>query len=150
MSDNNLDNEHESLPRVQGMPTEPDTKSWYEYIWKTQQETAARLEECAKFLSGVVAITLTLFLTIGKSSFENVRLTGAVRWAVGLWLLSLVLSIFVLFPWRYRYSPVSVESIKQTHKRIAGIKYLLLIGALIFFLAALALLIALFFDSGKI
>jgi len=131
--------------RVQGEPAPPDTKSWYEHIWKTQQETPKRLEEAAKFLSGVISLTLTLFLTVGKSAFADVRPTGWARTAAGLWLLSLMLCLFVIFPWRYRYSDISVDSIKQMHRRIVWVKYTLLAAGVLLFLIALTILVFVFF-----
>ena len=143
---NEKDNPSQDRPeRLHGGATSPDTKSWYEHVWKTQQETPARLEEAAKFLSGVISITLTLFLTVGKSAFENVRPTGYARTAVALWLLSLVLCILVIFPRKYRYCDTSVESIKEAHRKIVRTKSLLLLGSLLLFLAALTILVWQFF-----
>ena len=133
-------------PRIQGERPDPDTESWYEYTWKTQQETPARLEECAKFLNGVIAITLTLFLTAGKDSFESQQLSGWAGTALGLWLISLVLCILVLFPWHYRFRDDSVESIKEMHKRIVRAKYGMLAAGMLLFLTALVILIRLFFS----
>jgi len=130
--------------RVQGEPAPPDTKSWYEHLWKSRQETPARLEEAAKFLSGVISITLTLFLTVGKSSFEDVGLRGPAGAAAILWLLSLVLCLFVIFPFRYRYCGQSVQSIKDMHAKIVRTKYRLLRASVFQFLLALAILVYVF------
>ena len=132
--------------RIQGERPDPDTESWYEYTWKTQQETPARLEECAKFLTGVIAITLTLFLTAGKDAFESQQLSGWAGTALGLWLISLVLCILVLFPRRRRYRDDSVESIKEMHQGIVNTKYGMLAAALLLFLTALVILTCLFFS----
>lgn len=131
--------------RIQGERPDPDTESWYEYTWRTQQETPARLEECAKFLSGVIAITLTLFLTAGKDAFESQQLSGWAGTALGLWLISLVLCLLVLFPWHYRFRDDSVESIKKMHGRVVKVKYGMLAGAIFLFLVALVILTCLFF-----
>lgn len=126
----------------------PDTRSCYEHIWKTQQETAARLEEAAKFLSGVISLTLTLFLTVGKDSFENVRLKGWAGIALGMWLVSLVACLCVIFPRRYRYCGISVDSFKQAHAKIVKVKYTILVIGVLLFLFALAILAWIFFDAG--
>ena len=133
--------------RVHAEPAPPDTKSWYEHLWKTQQETPERLEEAAKFLSGVISLTLTLFLTVGKTSFEGVRLTGGTLVATSLWLLSLVLCLLVIFPWRYRYCDVSVDSIKRMHTKIVQVKYTMLAAGVVLFLLALTILVLVFFDT---
>lgn len=137
----------EKPERLQGEAAPPDTKSWYEHIWKTQQETPARLEEAAKFLSGVISITLTLFLTVGKDSFENVRLKGRAGLATGLWLLSLVLCVLAIFPRRYRYSDIRVDTMKEMHRQTVRYKYAMLVGAVVLFLTALVILTWLFFDT---
>jgi len=133
--------------RLIGESAPADTKSWYEHIWKTQQETPARLEEAAKFLSGVISITLTLFLTVGKDSFENVRLKGWAGAAAGMWLLSLVACLFVIFPRRYGYCDISVDDIKRMHRKIIKRKYAILVIGVLLFLIALAILTWLFFDT---
>jgi len=144
------DNAGEDKPeRVQGEPAAPDTKSWYEHIWKAQQETPARLEEAAKFLSGVISITLTLFLTVGKGSFEGVRPTGWPRIAAAMWLLSLVLCVLVIFPWRYRFCDISLDDIKRMHKKIVQVKYTMLAAGVLLFLIALTILVFVFFDTGQ-
>ena len=135
--------------RVQGKPAPPDTKSWYEHIWKTQQETPARLEEAAKFLSGVISITLTLFLTVGKGAFEDVRPAGWAGAALGMWLLSLVLCLLVIFPRRYDYCDTRVDSIKQAHARIVKVKYTMLATGVVLFLIALAILTLVFFGAPE-
>ncbi len=138
-------NRDRPIQRVQGKEPEPDTQSWYDYSWKTQQDTPTRLEDCAKFLTGTISICLTLFLCAGKSTFESHQLTGWAGMALGLWLLSLVLCMLVLFPWQYRFRNDSVQSIKSMHKRIVKAKYRMLAAGFLLFLIALAILIALFF-----
>jgi hypothetical protein len=139
------DNAGEDKPqRVQGEPAPADTKSWYEHLWKTQQETPGRLEEAAKFLSGVISITLTLFLTLSKDSSGGVRLAGWTRAAAAMWLLSLVLCVLVIFPWRYRFCDISLDDIKRMHKKIVQVKYTMLAAGVLLFLAALTILVLVF------
>jgi len=35
---------------IKSKKSAPDTRSWYEYIWREKQETPKRLEDAAKFL----------------------------------------------------------------------------------------------------
>ena len=131
---------------VQGSRCEPDTRSWYEYQWKERQETPGRLEEAAKFVSGTMAVCLTLFLAAGKSQWENIGASsGRLKTAVILLLLGLLVTILVLFPWRYRYSGVSIEDFKRAHGRIILVKRVLLIAGLFLFLVSLAIMADLFF-----
>ncbi len=123
----------------------PDTDSWYEYILKAQQETPNRLEDAAKFLAGMISISLSIFLAVGKTAFEKYADSAGIKAAVILWILSLVFSFLVLFPWRYKYVSVDVENIKAVHRRIVYNKYVLLIMSSTFFLGALVILGWLFF-----
>ncbi len=118
----------------------PDTDSWYEYIWKAQQETPNRLEDAAKFLAGMISISLSIFLAVGKTAFDKCADSAAIKGAVLLWLLSLVFSFLVLFPWRYKYVSVDVKNIKAVHRRIVKNKYILLIMSSTFFWGALGVL----------
>ncbi len=123
----------------------PDTDSWYEYIRKEQQETPNRLEDAAKFLAGMISISLSIFLAVGKAAFEKCADSAGIKAAVVLWILSLVFSFLVLFPWRYKYVSVDVKNIKAVHRRIVYNKYVLLIMSSTFFLASLVILGWLFF-----
>jgi len=122
----------------------PDTKSWYAYIWQEQQQSPNRLEDAAKFLASMISISLTIFLAVGKTAFENIARHGPVKVAVVLWLVSLLFSFFVLFPWRYRFVSESIQSIKAMHQKVVRVKRVLLILSLVLFLAALTLLAVLF------
>ncbi|MDY6933811.1 MAG: hypothetical protein SVZ03_06265 [Spirochaetota bacterium] len=118
----------------------PDTRSWIEYTWKEEQDTPNRLEDAAKFLASMISISLTIFLAIGKSSFEVKETSWSIKAAIILWLISLLASFFVLFPWRYRYASESVQSIKAMHRRVVFVKRLLLVISLVLFLASLTIL----------
>ena len=54
----------EEKQTLQSQPTGPDTEKWHEFLIKEQQETPKRLEEAAKTLTGIISITLALFLSI--------------------------------------------------------------------------------------
>jgi hypothetical protein len=122
----------------------PDTKEWFRYLREAQQQTPNRLEDAAKFLATMISVSLTIFVSIGKTTFEG-NLPGVLQLALGLWLLSLLTAFLVLFPWRYRCVGESVQSIKQMHQRVVRTKRWLLVGSLALFFFALGLLVIVFF-----
>ena len=123
----------------------PDTRSWLEYTWQEEQDTPNRLEDAAKFLASMISISLTIFLAIGKSALKANETSWSIKAALVMWLISLLASFFVLFPWRYRYVSESVQSIKAMHRRVVFVKRLLLVISLVLFLASLSILAFLFF-----
>jgi len=76
----------------------PDTRSWYEFFWREKQETPNRIEDAAKFVATMISISLTIFLAIGKTAFKNFQTNTFIKLSVLCWLLSLLISFFVLFP----------------------------------------------------
>ena len=129
---------------IKSRKPEPDTRSWYEYIWRQQQDTPERIEDAAKFMATMISVSLTIFLAIGKSTFESPEISCQIKIAIILWITSLICSFLVLFPWRYSYSSVSVKSVKKMHRKIVLVKYTLLIVCLVLFLIALSILAFLF------
>ena len=129
---------------IKSKKSAPDTRNWLEYTWREKQETPKRLEDAAKFLATMISISLTIFLAIGKTAFENYKGTFLLKLSILTWVLSLLVSFFVLFPWRYRYFSESVKSIKEIHQNVVRDKYFLLIISLCLFLSALSILTYLF------
>lgn len=129
---------------IKGRKSAPDTQSWYEYIWHEKQQAVNRIEDAAKFLATMISVSLTIFLAIGKTAFEKSQDSFLIKLSVLLWILSLLVSFFVLFPWRYRYVSISVSSIKEMHQKVIRDKYILLILGLVLFLLALSILAFLF------
>jgi hypothetical protein len=125
--------------------SDPDTDSWYEYLWRAEQETPNRLEDAAKFLATMISVSLTLFLAVGKNSFEKHLDSPVIKMAVVFWILSLVSSFWVMFPYRYRYVSHSVQSIKEMNSRIVKTKYRLLVLSLSLFFIGLGILGYFFF-----
>lgn len=125
---------------IKSKKPDPDTRSWYEYIWRKQQDTPARIEDAAKFMATMISVSLTIFLAAGGSVLKESGINWQIRLAIILWLVSLICSFLVLFPWRYSYSSVSVKSVKEMHRRIVLVKYTLLIVCLVLFLLTLLIL----------
>lgn len=129
---------------IKSEPAAPDTKSWYEHFWKAEQEIPNRLEDAAKFLATMISISFTLFLVVGKNSFENLH-DARLVFSVVLWLLSLLASFLVVFPFRYRYRGESVQSIKAMHRKVVVVKRTVLIISLVCFIVALIIISFVFF-----
>ena len=133
---------------VKSKPAGPEKESWYQYRMKEEQETPKRLEDAAKFLAFMISVSLTIFLAVtgasGKGDFSISRGAAA---ALIFWILSLLLSFFVLFPFRYRFSSVSIKTFQQVHQGIVRVKRSLLILSLVFFFTALLLLVYLFLSK---
>ena len=118
-----------------------DAEEWLEYIGQVDRKTPERLEDAAKFLATMIAISLSIFTAVTKAgniSFIN----WPARIALFAWLLSLLFAFLVLFPFRYRCISTGVKSIKTMHARIVRIKWVLLILSSFLFFAALCILVA--------
>ena len=117
-----------------------DAEAWFEYIRQEELRTPERLEDAAKFLATMIAISLSIFTSVTKAGG-----IGIVSWpakiALFAWLLSLLLAFLVLFPFRYRCLSTSVKSINTMHVRIVYIKWFLLILSALLFFAALCILV---------
>jgi len=135
----------DELKVIKSEPSPPDTKSWYEYSWKAQQQTPNRIEDAAKFLATMISLSLSIFAALGKSMFESANVPGPIKISLIFWLAALLVSFLVLFPWRYSYSGDSIKTFKVVHKKLVWIKYGLLALALLLFLAALIIMTLTFF-----
>ena len=127
-----------------GKSATPETKAWRQFMQEQEQKTPERLEDVAKALSGMVSITLAIFLTIGKQAFEN-STDATIATALIIWLVSLVLSFLVVFPFPYRYSKQSAKTFISAHKRTKRFKYILLLTSTVLYLIALSILSVKFF-----
>lgn len=118
-----------------GEPTDAD-KSWLAFIEKEKQEAPKRLEDTAKFLAGIISISLTVFIT--KRPEGLAEWTGKwFVWAAVFWVLSAVASFFVLYPLRYDFAPDSPDDIRRAYRKITVHKQILLFVSLLLFLWAL-------------
>jgi len=117
-----------------------DAEAWFEYIGQEERKTPERLEDAAKFLATMIAISLSIFTAVVKASGVSLS-TWSAKIALFAWLLSLLIAFLVLFPFRYRWVSTSVKSIKTMHARIVRIKWILLIASSFLFFAALCILV---------
>ncbi|HLC15942.1 MAG TPA: hypothetical protein VJL89_06915 [Thermodesulfovibrionia bacterium] len=107
---------------IQGQFSPPDTKSWFEYSWKLQQDVPARYEDAAKFLATMISLSLTIFTTaldkLKVISFPPVVLLVSLV----IWLIAMFFAFHVLWPKSYYFYDKSVESVKKAQKEIIHTK----------------------------
>jgi hypothetical protein len=133
--------EHPTPPApLRGRAATPEEESWHAFRFQSAQETPKRLEEAAKYLSGMISIAFTIFLTRDEKVFQQAEDSGAVSWAAWLWLGSLLLTFLVIFPFPWRQASQSAADIERVHRASVRLKYSLLVAGTALFLVALGLL----------
>ncbi|MCK4764317.1 MAG: hypothetical protein KAW12_19110 [Candidatus Aminicenantes bacterium] len=121
-----------------------DAQEWFEHLREIDRKTPERLEDAAKFLSTMIAISLSIFLAVNEVG-GGLVIDWPVRISLIAWILSLLSAFLVLFPFRYKCISTSVESIKKMHSRVLRTKWILLIASSALFFTALVILTALLF-----
>ena len=136
--------EHPTQPTppapLRGRPATPGEEAWQAFRLESEQETPKRLEEAAKFLSGMISIAFTIFLTRNEKVFQQAECSGLVSLATWLWLGSLMITFLVIFPFRWQQASPSADHIAQVFRASVRLKYRLLVTGMLLFLAALGLL----------
>jgi hypothetical protein len=133
--------EHQKQPTpLRGRPATPEEEAWLAFRRQAEQETPKRLEEAAKYLSGMISIAFTIFLTRDEAVFRQTETANQVGAACWLWLASLLLTFLVIFPFPWRQSSRSAADIERVHRRSVRLKYGLLVAGAALFLLALGLL----------
>jgi len=128
---------------VKSKESSKDEKAWVEYLRQEDFKTPDRLEDAAKFMATMIAISLSVFLVINKKSGALMN-TCPVKIALASWLLSLLLAFIVLLPFRYQCLSTSAKSIKTMHKKIVLTKWIFLtLSSLLFFVALCILVVRL-------
>jgi len=126
---------------IQATPARPADSSWIDYQQKEKQESIKRLEETAKYLSGLSSLSLSIIVAVnGEALKQMIRSTpgsyeveGSLKSSVVCWLLSILLTLAVVFPFRYKYVENSADSIRVMNNRISQVKFwLLVLGALLY------------------
>ncbi|MEZ4957282.1 MAG: hypothetical protein R2825_27235 [Saprospiraceae bacterium] len=120
-----------------GAPTAAD-QSWLAHAQKEKQETPKRLEDTAQFLVAIISISLTVFISNRPEGLADWT-GGCFVWATVFWVVSALLSFFVLFPWRYPFNPDSPADIQRAYGRISNTKRVLLLLSVGCFLLALGM-----------
>lgn len=129
----------EEIITIKATPAPPEAQHWHEYLRRQKEDSPQRLEEAAKFLSGMIAITLSIVATaIEKLLAMNAALT---KWCLVTWLFALVMAFVVVFPIPYKIVTGSSESIAAMHRKSVVFKYTFLVISMVLFLAALVMLL---------
>lgn len=142
---------HEPTPEskpaspIAGRFASPEKKAWREHLLKMRQEEPYRLEEAAKFLAGMISISLSILLDINENAFVGKSHLGWIATGIVLWLLSLLCAFLVLFPWKYAYSEDEALSLESMHRHIVRTKRGFLIAAALLFTAALGIMSVVYF-----
>jgi hypothetical protein len=126
-------NQKEDIPEIKAVPASAEETSWIQHQRTESQGTLKRLEETAKYLSGLSSISLTIILGPNRDIFKDLQHNGLLKTGIICWLLSILFTLVVVFPFRYQYISNSFSSIKSTHRKIAKIKFtFLIIGSLLY------------------
>lgn len=131
-------------PPLPSRKADPAAAEWHKFQREQRQQAPARLEDAAKFLSGMISISLTVFLSIDKEALTAWADSSVIAAAVVLWLLSLLAAFMTLFPVPFRYNQHSAEDIQRMNDRVTKYKYRWLIGSALCFVVALALVAGVF------
>jgi hypothetical protein len=117
--------------KILGEMPMPDAEKWHAYGFTLQQETPNRLEDAAKFLAGMISISLTLTIPNLDRLLKMFSQTFWIKLGFGLWLISLAVAFFVIYPRKYQFHSQSAEQIKAVHQRLWRYKRTLFIIAVI-------------------
>ena len=111
-----------SEKELQGIPAPPETKSWFEYSWKLDQEMPNRFEDASKFLVTIISLTLTIIFTAVDKLKVIVIHPVFLFFVMLFWLVALLFAFLVLFPQKYKFHSQSIESIKNAQAHIVRTK----------------------------
>ena len=111
-----------SEKELPGIPAPPETKSWFEYSWKLDQEMPNRFEDAAKFLVTIISLTLTIIFTAVDKLKVIVIHPIFLFFVMLFWLVALLFAFLVLFPQKYKFYSQSIESIKNAQAHIVRTK----------------------------
>lgn len=124
----------EKVEEIQATVPTQEELQWIDFQLREKQDTLKRLEETAKFLSGLSTLSLALLAGPNSEEFKAVSNLLLIKIGIISWLASIVFTLIVLFPFRYKYARNSASSIKKVHTRVVGVKYAMLIVAAAFYL----------------
>jgi hypothetical protein len=145
-----LPEQEEELPKIKATISTEAELSWVEHQRKENQDTPRRLEDIAKFLSGLFSISLIIILSPYSEVLKANKTSRWLQLGVGCWLVSLLFTLAVVFPFRYRYISNSEISIREMHNKIVRIKFFCLLSGTLLYLAGISLVacVCLFTTAG--
>jgi Na+/melibiose symporter-like transporter len=119
---------------IRGRIATPDEVAWQEFHRKSRQETPKRIEDAAKYLSGIVSVVFAIYNAAHKGEPQS----AIPHLASVLLLISLAASLVVIFPLRRRVAAASAASIQKELRSAIRWKYWLLVVSALFLLAGTA------------
>jgi hypothetical protein len=139
--------QEEDIIEIKAVPATGEEKSWLDHQRMESQGTLKRLEETAKYLSGLSSLSLTVMLGPNRDLFASLHDSVLLKAGIISWLASVFLTLMVVFPFRYSYISNSYTSIRHINNRIARFKFLVLVSGALLFVAGLCLIACLFLFS---
>lgn len=131
----------EEIIQIQATAVTPADKSWLDWQQKEKQETVKRLEDTARFLSGTSSLSLSILLGVNRDILKHLSNDAGLKMALCCWLLSVILTLIVVFPFRYQYASNSADDIRALYQRIGKTKFILLISGALLYLAGLSIIV---------
>lgn len=131
--------QQEEIPVIRATTSTPEELSWIEHQRKENQAALSRLEETAKYLSGLSSLSLTIMLAPYNEILKEFRTVTTLKVGIVCWLISILFTLAVVFPYRYRYISNSAGSIRNVNSRIAGLKFIFLLIGTVFYLAGISI-----------
>jgi len=129
---------------VTSTPATKEAEEWHAFGLKIKQESPNRLEDAAKFLSGLIAVCFTIFLNGSPSFIKDLHIVLQAITAF-LWFITLFGVVMVLYPRKYDYHKSSAESIEKMHGQVVKHKLLWLQFTTVCFLSAFVWMSTLYF-----
>ncbi|MEZ4941623.1 MAG: hypothetical protein R3D58_12160 [Saprospiraceae bacterium] len=131
-------------PQLPTRPPTPEEEAWHVWRRADEQDTPKRLEEAAKFCTGLYGITYAILLGSDANALRYAN-ENTLKLVAGLWLVSLVAAFVVIFPLPWVYRSDSAASIAAMHRRVVRFKYRALLLSAGLYLFALGVLTWLYF-----
>lgn len=132
-------------PQLPTRPPTPEEEAWHVWRRADEQDTPKRLEEVAKFCTGLYGITYAILLGSDANALRYAN-ENTLKLVAGLWLVSLVAAFVVIFPLPWAYRSDSATSIAAMHRRVVRFKYRALMLSAGLYLFALGVLTWLYFS----
>jgi len=139
--------QEDEIAEIKATAATPEELSWIEFQLKEKQAALSRLENTAKYLSGLSSVTLTIILGPNNEIFRSLTHSITLKAGIISWLISILCTLVVLFPFRYRYANNSVDSIRRLHKKMAGLKFIFLLLGCLFYIAGICLVAFIFITN---
>ncbi len=125
----------------QGYTSNKETQLWIEFVIKEEQELVKRIEDVSKYLTTINSLILTIIVFFINTNKIHVFNYKFLNFSFYFWIVSLLLSLIVLFPWRYAYNKDSANSIRIAYRKIVQTKLTLLVYCIFSFIIAIVLTI---------